>query len=322
MDNSSFNGCYSYVGVRDTERELLVISAPISAVSLLLYLVVVMLLLALKLYKKLIYRLAFYQVLSAMGICFMWIVTATGNVVSSSFPSIAFEALLIGTTFVKLMFTVWISIHLFLLAVLHKNVQSIRFEILYVGTSLLLPLVITFALLVVNLKVHSPTYGSICFRESVIYCVLFTALFMASSLIIIMGAVLYRRAYRGRTIVLSEYDKQHKKALYEMQPLMAYPLLFFILVLPIFVIAVINLNDNDFNYTSYLSSLLFAILSPIWSFTTSLLLILHILIVRRIKKQKRLQKRKPALYTEERATWCETTQFDRSDTYYSSPVED
>ena len=39
-----------------------------------------------------------------------------------------------GSSFMKLMFTVWISIHLFALAVFHRNLQ--RLERLYVVSSL------------------------------------------------------------------------------------------------------------------------------------------------------------------------------------------
>lgn len=287
--NNNTSYCFSFVGERKTEIEVLLVSAPVSGVSLLLCLLAIILVFILKLYKILVYRLALYQVLGAIGFSTIWIIIAAGNIDYRSFPSIAFEAILMGTTFLKLILTVWISIHLCALAVFHRNLR--RLELLYVASSLLVPLLITVGLLVTNAKNHTPTFGNICFRESIIYCVLFVALFLTSLLIITMGTVLCRRAYRGRTAALSEYDKQHKKALYEMLPLLTYPIVFFLLAVPVFVIAVINLNaGNDFDYAASLSALLFAILSPIWSFATSLLLILHIILVNRITKQKRLKR--------------------------------
>ena len=327
-NNTSYYRCFSYVGEHKTKVEVLLVSAPVSGVSLLLCLLAIVLVFALKLYKILVYRLALYQVLGAIGFSTIWIIIAAGNIDYSSFPSVTFEALLMGTTFVKLILTMWTSIHLCALAVFHRNLR--RLEFLYVASSLLVSLVITVGLLVTNVKNHTPTVGNICFRESIIYCVLFATLFLTSLLIVTMGAVLCRRAYRGRTVALSEYDKQHKKALYELLPLLTYPIVFFLLALPVFVIAVINLNaGNDFDYAASLSALLFAILSPIWSFATSLLLILHIILVKRIIKQKRLQRNNAHLATFNSyhacrdETWNETLrQFDRSDTYFSSPVED
>ena len=63
-------------------------------------------------------------------------------------PAIVLYSLLMGSSFIKLMFTVRISIHLFALAVFHKNL--LRLERLYVVSSLLIPLAVTIVLLGVN----------------------------------------------------------------------------------------------------------------------------------------------------------------------------
>ena len=111
---------------------------PVSFVSVLLCLAAVAVVCKQRLHKILVYRLAMYQVLSAMEFSILWIIAFTCIMVGfSGKPAIVLESLLMGSSFIKLMFTLWISIHLFALAVFHKNLQ--RLEGLYVVSSLLLP---------------------------------------------------------------------------------------------------------------------------------------------------------------------------------------
>ena len=107
----------------------------------------------LKLHKTLVYRLALYQVLSAMECCVLWkavrayefkagksYISLNGAVYEGKAADVC-KALLLGSAFVKLMLTACISIHLFALAVFHKNLQKL--ESLYVVSSLLVLLVVT-----------------------------------------------------------------------------------------------------------------------------------------------------------------------------------
>ena len=131
-------------------------------------------------------------------------------------PIIVLDSLLMGSSFIKLMFTVWISIHLFALAVFHKNLQ--RLERLYVVSSLLIPLAVTIVLLGINLTgCHG---NSTYLREEIIFIIIFAVLVIVSLLMVVMGTILCHRACRRRNAVLSEYDTQHKKALREMLPLL------------------------------------------------------------------------------------------------------
>ena len=119
---------------------------PISFISVLLCLATVAVVCKQRLHKTLVYRLAMYQVLSAMEFSILWMIASisifdlftplsnkeTYEVFKASI--IVLDSLLMGSSFIKLMFTVWISIHLFALAVFHKNLQ--RLERLYVVSSL------------------------------------------------------------------------------------------------------------------------------------------------------------------------------------------
>ena len=305
-------------------------SLPLSAVSLLPSLATVIFVCVLKLHKTLVYRLALYQVLSAMGFSVVWIAVGAFTLLSAdNYYNVVnvtswFEALLLGSAFIKLMFTVWIVIHLFALAVFHKNLQ--RLEPLYVVSSLLVPLIVTATLLGMNLT-PSRLQEACGLREEVVYSIIFSVLVLISLFIVVMGTILCHRACRRRSLVLSEYDKQHKKALYEMLPLLLYPILFLLLTTPIFVYDVLF---DAYYYSESSIYGMFAICAPLWSFTTSLLLIFHLCVVRHVRKQN-LQQIKNALHKVRQQREAEegsvtvnvTTRLcQRSDTHFTLPVDD
>ena len=338
MDNAS------YCSLLDEVIGLLPfgIYLPISFISVLLCLSTVAVVCKQRLHKTLVYRLAVYQVLSAMEFSILWIIV---SVKMYGFYSIkivvVLDALLMGSSFIKLMFTVWISIHLFALAVFHKNLQ--RLERLYVVSSLLIPLAVTIVLLGINLTgCHGyRTY----LREEIIFIIIFAVLVIVSLLMVVMGIILCHRACRRRNAVLSEYDKQHKKVLREMLPLLLYPIFFLLFTMVIFVFAVYDFGTPAYNFTymSYNTNTtitmteynlwaptLFGIFAPFWSFTTSLLLISHLCVVRCVNKKKasqirnKVQRVKQQYNTEEGSvTVNETTVLcQKSYTHFSVTTED
>ena len=287
---------------------------PVSSISVLLCLATVAVVCKQRLHKTLVYRLAMYQILSAMEFSIIWIIVFISAFSSLSVLQRVLYAVLMGSSFIKLMFTVWISIHLFALAVFHINLQ--RLERLYVVSSLLIPLAVTIGLLGTGCRAYS-IYQS----EQIIFIIIFAVLVIVSLLMVVMGTILCHRACRRRNALLSEYDKQHKKALREMLPLLLYPIFFLLLATPLFAFAV------DFDSYIMTASFLFGIVAPFWSFTTSLLLISHLCVVRCIRKKKVLQNRvhgvRQQYKTEEGSvTINETTRLcQKSDTYFSAPTE-
>ena len=158
-------------------------------------------------------------------------------------------------------------------------------------SSLLVPLVATATLLGMNLTSLQKTCG---FREGIVFTFIFSVLVLISVLIVVMGTILCHRACRRRSLVLSEYDKQHKKALYEMLPLPLYPTFFLLITTPIFANGVLDFTAT-FDETTSSIYYIFAVFAPLWSFTTSLLLIFHLCVVRHVRKQN-LQRIKNALH--------------------------
>ena len=255
-------------------------------------------------------------------------------------PAVVLDSILMGSSFIKLMFTVWISIHLFALAVFHKNLQ--RLERLYVVSSLLIPLAVTIVLLGINL---TGCHGYRTYRwEEIIFIIIFAVLVIVSLLMVVMGTILCHRACRRRNALLSEYEKQHKKALREMLPLLLYPIFFLLFTMPILGFAVEDTigtpeynntymyNNTTITMTEYnlVASLYFALFAPFWSFTTSLLLISHLCVVRCINKKKvsqfrnRVQRVRQQYNTEEGSvTINETTLLcHKSHTHFSAITED
>ena len=321
---------------------------PVSFISVLLCLAAIAVVCKQRLHKTLVYRLAMYQVLSAMEFSILWIIASIYTyILVFAFtplsnketyevfmaPIIVLDSLLMGSSFIKLMFTVWISIHLFALAVFHRNLQ--RLERLYVVSSLLVPLAVTIVLLSVNL---THCHGDRTYlREEIIFIIIFAVLVIVSLLMVVMGTILCHRACRRRKAVLSEYDKQHKKALREMLPLLLYPIFFLLFTMPIFGCSVydihVTLDYNNTTMTEYddlQAPLYFELFAPFWSFTTSLLLISHLCVVRCISKKKvsqfrnRVQSVMQQYKTEEGlVTINETTLLcQESHTHFSAPTED
>ena len=158
-------------------------------------------------------------------------------------------------------------------------------------SSLLVPMAISTTLFVM---VFNPRLQEACgLRESIGYTIIFAVMILISLLIVVMGTVLCHRTCRRRSLVLSEYDKQHKKALYEMLPLLMYPILFLLISTPIFVVTLTYVHNNSLPITTIFS--MFAMYAPLWSFTASLFFIFHLCVVRHVTKHK-LQRIKNALH--------------------------
>ena len=86
----------------------------------------------LELYKKHVYRLALYQVLSALAMALVFIMQVMFINYDDS-PYIygqiyipVFIFLGLYTEWIKLLFTMWVTFHLFCFAVLHKNMKKLE----------------------------------------------------------------------------------------------------------------------------------------------------------------------------------------------------
>ena len=250
----------------------------------------------LKLYVKAVYRLALYQVLASFAFSVVeafQIVFINRNQNTHFYDQVctAIGFLIMYAQWTKLIFTMWITFHLFCLGVFHKNLKKL--EPLYVVTSLIVPAVIA----VVPLT--TKTYGLSPFATCWIYSSDVTStvetftlwygpamliLIASSTVMIAMVIKLVQRVCWRRLKYedLSDGD-QFWKALKQILPLAAFPILFCFFVVPsliyhIYYIVVPSCNDALFLATSVSFSL--------WSMACGITLIIHISVTRCSAKRR------------------------------------
>ena len=139
----------------------------------------------------------------------------------------------------KLLFTMWVIVHLFCFGVLHKNMK--RFEVMYVVTSLLVPAVIASLPLRSHSYGLSPT-GTGCLiingngsNTAVIErLVLWDA--PANSILLIgsvaMSVIVIKLTHRACSRLQITDNDPFSKAAKHLLPLAAYPIIFFFLLMP------------------------------------------------------------------------------------------
>ena len=264
--------------------------------SVLVCLLAVILVCGLRLHKKVVYRLAMYQVLSA----FAFALAELLQIVYFSYqndPGV-YDRLCIGigwlvlySAWMKLFFTVWVTFHLFCFGVLHKNLKKL--ELLYVTTSLLTPGVI--ALIPVVTGSYGPTSGG-CYihndddnnytQQSAIIETFalwdgpaMLILLVASGLMVAMVIKLAHRVYWRRNYEQITEGDQFWKVLKQLLPLAAFPIVFFVFVVPVVIYHIyysFNTSTSASSFELTLSAVLFI---SMWSMSSGLILIVHISVV-------------------------------------------
>ena len=321
---------FSDIVVPGMKNAIVITSCTTSAASIAFCLSAIVLVVCLKLHHKLVYRLALYQVVSAMVFGVLWIVYMSLREETSSVILFNVSRILLDCTgLTKIIFTMWIAVHLFALAVFNKNLK--RLEILYVAISVLFPLAMALLMLTTayttifrNPSLAKPT----AIEEIIVIAVCVACFIITSCLVAILVVILCCRAYRKKVGIPSELDQQHRIALYEMMPIMLFPILFLILAIPVFLyILCANLNIDSDSLTAV--SVSYVILAPMWGITAALTLVVHVLVVLYIRKHKNRAKyneRVPQIATndtEANRTAKESSHFFvPSSTYCSIHVED
>jgi len=203
----------------------------------------------LRLYKHFTYRLAMYQVFGSLA----W---ESSNVLSFSELSDPYSIfyhvmckmvpfLLVFSMLMKLMFTLWLTFHLFCYVVLFKNLKKL--EWLYITSSVFLPLLVSWIPFIDN---NYGVAGGWCFiRESndtcatnsdgiieifaLFYGPIVVSLIFCMLAIVIMILVMVRRACVSSN---TQTEKEPllrsatKTLLKQLLPLLAYPVIYFTLI--------------------------------------------------------------------------------------------
>ena len=275
-------------------RSVLIAFSASNGVSTFVCLLATILVCILKLYKIMVYRLALYQVLAAL----VYGANYTLQVIFIDSPQPfsdvynrlceAFGAAAMYLEWVKLLFTVWVTVHLFCFVVFYKNLKKL--EAVYVSTSLLIPAVIA----AVPFATH--TYGlsgswcwieewkNNCTNDTVRVGVIeeFTLWYGPSMLSLIAASLamllmLIVLLYRVRVHKAVEYSANWR-AFKQILPLAAYPIIFFLFLLPPFIYRVLVAGRINQLGTAALTAI--AVVFSGKDFLAGVTLIIHIALIR------------------------------------------
>ena len=274
--------------------------ASANGVSVIVCLLAAILVFRLKLYKTLVYRLALYQVLSALVMASMDATQVllinyddSPTVYGRICTVIAF--LVEYTSWVKLLFTAWVTFHLFCFAVLHKNLKKL--EVLYVVTSLLVPALIAIVPLVTHSYGRSPD-GNICYiyaNTSVAFIerlalwdgpamVTLTAASIAMTVMVIKLASQVCR--RSKYELITEGD-QFWTALKQLLPLAIFPMLFFIFEIPVLIFHIHATQNSKPNEAMLIAD---AVCFSLWSTASGATVITHISVAQICSRKRKHMK--------------------------------
>ena len=270
--------------------------------------------LLLKLYRYPVHRLAMYQVIAALLyaiICVLELsfINYDGENDSNSFKTFCSVVgfFLEYAVCMKLMFTLCLTFHLFCFSVFHVNIN--RLEIVHVLVSVITPLFFVWVPFIHNIYGLA---GAWCWIQnwkkdaadnklpegeieqySLLYGPAISTLSLAVIAVIVIVIVQLRRAYgccnyRRNTVNddLTPLLKKesHKKVLKEVLPLLAYPVVSFMLYIPAFVNRVVGSVMDHVSFVSFIwSGMSLTLLSTFAGVT----LIVHVLILKCSTKQKR-----------------------------------
>ena len=275
-----------------------IIFSAANGTSLFVCLLAATLLCILKLHSKTVYRLALYQVLSASAVA----AQSVGQVFLLKHPASAsseatgqrlckaFAFLFLYTEWVKLLFVAWVTVHLFCYAVFHKNLK--RLEVIYIATSVIIPAGIA------SVPFTTDTYGvtqswcwiqswkNNCFGDTLLvtgvieqFALWFgpamTILSLSSVAMFVMMIILIYRAFMWRSLKRN----QNWKAVKQLLPLVAYPVLFFIFIVPQFIGRVYAATDTMSYEQNYILTVTSIACEVGWSLSAGIAQIIHLVVI-------------------------------------------
>ena len=279
----------------------IVFFATTNSVSLLVCLLAAILVFHLNLHTKVVYRLALYQVLAALALATVEVLEIvfitndignSSNVRNSKYNSgcNAIGWLVVYTQWMKLLFTMWVTFHLFCFVVFYKNLK--KFEVLYVVTSLLVPAVIASVPLITHS--YAINLDRLCYikqNELVERIVLWYApsivILLALIIAMVVMATKLLRKVCGRRLRYEALTDRNQfwMAFKQLIPLAAFPILFLLFILPVVIMEVIDARSSTIPVEALSTSDVLFI--SLWSLTSGLTLIVHITLARCLETKRR-----------------------------------
>ena len=313
-ENSTVSDCNNTF-TEHQKNIVLIVKSGAGLISLIMCLIATSLVVCFRLYKYFTYRLAMYQILSLLclsvvEVCFLSLLNYDDDNTYQQNACKTTAFFLEYFLWINLLFTICLVFHLFCLAVCLKNFQKL--EIGYVLFSILFPLLYTWIPFIHNsygvagawcwIRNWKDDCASRKYLEGIIeqfvlwYGPLFISLTLSVVAVSIILIVLAQRAYANKNPENKfVYERnQNKKAIKELLPLLAYPVIFYVLWLFPLINRIYNAISPNANFG-------FAVVhtssESLWGFFSSCALIIHILVMRKLKKKKRVQMKEHPIST-------------------------
>ena len=310
MDEKSTISECNNTFTKDQKKHILIVWGGTGMLSFTMCLIAVSLVFCMRLYKNFTYRLAMYQILSSLCLS---AAEALSLILLNYDDDIYYQKISCKTTaflmeyfqWIKLLFTVCLIFHLFCLAVCLKHFKEL--EIGYVLFSILFPLLYSWTPFIHNsfgvagawcwIRDWKDDCASQKYIEGIIeqfalwYGPLFISLTLSVVAVLIILIVLARRAYvhtnsENECLIANHEHNQNKKAINELLPLLAYPVIFYVLALfPLINRVYSAISPNP----SFGWALAHAFCQPSWGFFSSCALIIHIFVMRQLKTRKHVK---------------------------------
>ena len=265
----------------------------VNGVAVLVCLLAAILVFGFRLYRKVVYRLALYQVLASLAFAMvetLQIVFINYNENPQAYGRVCIAIGWFGmyTRWANLLFTMWVTFHLFCYGVLHKNLD--RLEALYLVTSLLVPSGLAVVPVATNTYGRNP-FHSYCYINSTVdvaeklglWDVPAMVILVVSSIAMVVLMVIIAKLLcrRSRYEPITDGD-QFWKAFKELLPLAAYPIVFFFFVIPTVTLHVYSSKPPAPN-EALMAAASFS--TSLWSMASGTTLIIHLSVARCLAKK-------------------------------------
>ena len=310
LEHDNASGLNPDCDFNSKQRNKILIAMGITAcISLIACILTVCRVFCLRLQVHFSYRLALYQVVASMFFSVSLIIqlSMTNLWEKAAWVCEIFGFLLEYFMWVKLLFTIILIFHFFVLAVCLKNLH--KYELVYVLLPILLPALYVWIPFIRKVYGNAGAWCWIkdwiencAYQNSIAgvveqfvlwYVPLFISLTISIGAAIIVVVILTRRAYYSKignnseagpllyTTIQAE-TRHNQAALKQLIPLLAYPVIFYVLsIMPL----INRIYDAAQTRVSYSLALTHAVSIGSWGFFSSLALLIHIAVKRKLKSR-------------------------------------
>ena len=288
---------------RDEKELILILMSSIGLVSLSACILIIIFVFTARLHKSFVYRLAMYQVASSMLLSINDVLVITLSSYVSKEGGTFHHAMCQLTGFmltylmwIKLILTTGLLFHFFSLAICLVDIR--RLEIPYVVLSTLLPLLLAWIPFINNnygsvggwcwIRVRSSDCGKYEEGISEQYVLWYGPcyVFLIVSVIGAVAAVVILRRRHNmpserEPLIANQFNNHHSRLLFELLPLLAYPVIFFLFNLLPMIESTYNIVSSHKNYKMTLAR---AFVNSFCGILSSGALLGHLLMVRHMDK--------------------------------------